>query len=278
MKQTNVPLGIKQVFLSFAQAYYATVDQTFTWDIDPRKTKIFIGDKYAVNPAIVERMPSIILSRGTLTWAQTSINQLLAQDSPIAADTNKFRTDLVRANVTLTCTSRNGVEAEAIANTLFVNLVGFKDQLRVRGIHQILGISMGDAIPVRGDVESRLMAVPINILFTVQTSMVTTNDYYDIQVFTDLQFTPLTQAGIIYDDWYSYLVSGNSLVFSYPPPEGVELTANYKGKYTLQQYTDVVPSGIIDGVNTIFTLGEDPFCMYDELYNIIITVSGVENE
>lgn len=277
MKQTNIPLGIKKVFLSFAQTYYATADSNFTWNVDPRQTEIFIGDKYAVAPSIVERMPSIILSRGTMTWAQTSINQLQSEDNPIMSDTTKKRTDLVRCNITLTCTSKNGIEAESIANTLFTILVGFKDQLRANGIHQILGVSMGEEIPVRGDVEPRLMAVPVNILFTAQASMVTSNDYYDIQVFTDLQYTALLEPGIVYDSWYSYLVSGNDLIFSYAPPVGVKLTANFQGKYTMSDYTDITPSGVIDGYNKVFTLPEDPYCYYYPLESMLIVVSGVTN-
>lgn len=276
----NIPLAIKKVFLSFLQQYYKTEHATLIWNVDPRNTKIFIGDKYSLNPAIVERMPSIILSRGTMTWAQTSINQLQSQDSAIESDTPKKRTDLVRCSLTLQCTSKNGVEAESIANTVFLNLLGYKDQLRVNGIHQILGVSMGEEVPVRGDVEPRLMAVPINIMFTVQSSVVTSYDIYELKVWTALEPTIYIQEGSVNNAWYSYSVSGETLSFSDAPPSGVALKANYQGKYTLIQYTDEVPSGVCDGVNKIFTLEEAPYCIYETLRYLdigIVAVSGITN-
>ena len=272
---SNVPLEVKKVFLSFAQQYFKTEHPTLIWNVDPRQTKIFIGDKYSLNPAIVERMPSIILSRGTMIWAQTSINQLQEQDSPFGNETTKKRTDLVRCNVTIQCTSKNGIEAESIANLLFINLVGYKDQLRSHGIHQILGVSMGEEVPVRGDVEPRLMAVPINISFTVQSTVVTSTDDYDIRVTTNLADTPQIEEGIVNKNWYSYLVSGNNLVFSEPPPVGASLKATYKGKYTLDQYTNVVPSGTCDGINVLYSLTEEPYCIYETLYHI--SISGLNN-
>lgn len=273
----NIPLGIKKVFLSFAQQYFKTEHPTLIWNVDPRLTKIFIGDKYALNPAIVERMPSIIVSRGTMTWAQTSINQLQSQDSVLAANTAKKRTDLVRCSLTIQCTSKNGIEAETVANTLFVSLIGYKDQLRVNGIHQILAVSMGEEIPVRGDVEPRLLAVPITIMFTVQSTVVTSNDIYDLKVWTDLAFTPYLEGGEVNKNWYSYNTSGSYIVFSTPPPSGVVLNASFKGMYTLNQYTSIIPAGICDGVNDTFLLPEEPYTVYETLGHLIMLVSGISS-
>lgn len=269
----NIPLEIKRVFLSFAQAYFATQHPTLVWNVDPRYTKIFIGDKYALNPAVVERMPSIIFSRGTMAWAQTSMNQLQSQDNNLA-DAAKKRSDLIRCSLTVQCTSKNGIEAESVANTLFTNLVGYKDQLRAKGIHQILGIAMGEEVPVRGDVESRLFSIPINITFTVQASVVTMHEYYDLQVQTDSHFTPLL-LGSVGSGWYSYTLSGASMIFSQPPPSGVSVKATFKGKYTLNQYTNVVPAGIYDGVNYTFVLPEEPYTAYETMQHFITQVSGI---
>ena len=70
MQLTN---NIKKIFLSFAQQYFRDVHPTLTWNPDPRLTKIFIADKYVTAPAIIEKMPAIILSRGPVTYVQSSI-------------------------------------------------------------------------------------------------------------------------------------------------------------------------------------------------------------
>jgi len=271
----NLPVAIKKVFLSFIQNYYATEDPRLVWNVDKRLTRIFIGDKFIAAPEVIEKMPSIILSRGQMMWAQTAIDQLQSSDNPVMGGMfqNKKRTDLVRGNVTFQCISQNGIEAETIANTLFLNLVGYKDQLRANGIHQIMGVSMGEESVLRSDVAPRLVSVPVNVVFTAQVSIATTFDLYLIRVLVDETFTPYAPdepGSNVYDNWFAYAVSGNTLMFSRPPASGANITTAYTGKYTLQQYLDVVPSGVINGINTIFTLPEEVYTTYTILSGIIL--------
>jgi hypothetical protein len=272
----NLPIAIKKVFLSFVQQYYATEDSRLVWNVDKRLTKIFIGDKFIAAPEVVEKMPSIILSRGTMTWAQTSIDQMQNTDLYSATegmDPNKKRTDLVRASITFQCISQNGIEAESIANNLFLNFVGYKDQLRRNGIHQIMGVSMGEETLIRSDAAPRLVSVPVNIVFTTQVSLATTLDLYTIKVLIDGDFTPYAEEGPygrVYREWFSYEISGSHMMFSYPPPSGSAIKVDYTGKYTLTQYTDVTPAGIVNGINTHFILPEDVYTTYVIVSGFII--------
>ena len=267
----NLPVDIKKVFLSFVQEWFQTQHSTLPWDPDIRRTKIFIGDKFVADSVTVERTPSIILTRGDMSWAQSSIDQMQNVDypfSPTGEPANKKRTDLIKASITFQCVSQNGIEAETLANILFLNIVGYKDQFRSNGIHQIIGTSMGEEVLLRGDVVPRLIAVPVHILFTVQASLATTLDLYTIEVLIDGDFTPyaedtvLNAEGSVYNNWLAYEVSGLSLIFSLAPPAGSQLAVTYTGKYTLQQYVNVTPAGIADGNNKIFTLGEDVYTPY----------------
>lgn len=272
----NLPVSIKRVFLSFLQEWYSTQDTKLVWNVDRRLTKIFIGDKFIASPEIVEKMPSIILSRGQLVWAQTSIDQMKTVDLPMSVagmDPNKERTDLVRASITLQCISQNGIEAETMANTLFLNLVGYKDQFRRNGIHQIMGVSMGEETPLRSDVSPRLIAVPVNVVFTVQASIATTLDLFTIGVLMDTSFVPYAEGGPfghVYHDWFSYEISGNQMQFSYPPFSGSVLSASFTGRYTLNTYTNVTPAGLIDGINKTFTLPEAVYTEYAILSGVVI--------
>lgn len=276
MQLTN---NIKKTFLSFAQQYFKNVHPTLTWNADVRLTKIFIADKNVSAPAIIEKMPSIILARGPVTYAQTSIDQAQYIDN-VALPQAKQRTDLVRASITYNCTSQNGIEAEEIANTLYLNLVGFKDQFRSNGIHQIMGISMGEEQIVRGDVVPRLFMVPVNVIFTVQTTIVTADDLYTAVVYTNDNLTaqvPGSENLNTTANMFGYVASGNTLTFSYPPGSGSSLKVNYTGKYSLTDYTNVTPAGICDGVNIIFTLPEDIYTPYTTYSGLLIYASGFTN-
>lgn len=276
MQLTN---NIKRIFLSFAQQYYRDVHPTLTWNVDPRLTKIFIGDKFIAAPAVYEKMPSILLSRGSAAYANTSIDLMQSMGSPVYTETKK-RTDLIRGSVTFNCLSQNGVEAEDMANTIFQQIVGFKDQFRARGIHQILGVSISEEQPVRGDVVPRLALVAVTVMYTAQVGIMTIEDLYSIQVFTDSQYLgQLSSQRPGARDWYmyGYTIDGNKLLFNYAPAVGTNVLTNFTGAITLTPYTNYTPSGLIDGTNTEFTLPEAPYTAYTTLSGILIYVSGLEN-
>ncbi len=266
---------IKRTFLSFAQTYFRDVHHNpkLRWNLDQRITKIFIGDKNIAAPAAVDKMPSIILARGSMSYIQSSIDQMQYENSPFGEPEAKQRTDLVRGTVTYNCTSQNGVEAEEIANVLFLNIVGFKDQFRKNGIHQILGLSIGEEQLARSDANPRLSVVPVTIMFTAQTTALSVTDLYEIQVTTGGDYRGQIPNG--WDVWNSapemlgYTVSGLTLTFVVPPASGISLLATYTGKYTLTPYENVTPSGIVDGDNNVFTLDEPVYSPYLILSGIV---------
>jgi hypothetical protein len=263
---------IKRTFLSFAQTYFRDVHPTLKWNVDARVTKIFIGDKNIAAPSIVDKTPSIILARGSMSYIQSSIDQVQYQNTPIGPPETKQRTDLVRGTVTYNCASQNGVEAEEIANLLFLNIVGFKDQFRHNKIHQILGVSIGEEQLARSDVSPRLSVVPVTVMFTAQTTSLTTTDLYTIQITEDGDYRaqmPLDwQVQNVAPEMLGYTISGLTLTFTEPPASGIALRATYTGRFTMNRYTDVTPAGIIDGANNVFTLEE-------EVYSPYLTLSGI---
>jgi len=218
-----------------------------------------------------------------MSWAFTSIDQLKTTDLMMSVldpsspngwmDPNVKRTDLMRCSVTLTCLSTNGIESETLANTIIQNLVGYKQQLRHNGIHQILGISMGEEQPVRGDVAPRLSAVPVNVVFTVQSNIATTLDLYTITVLMDGDFVPYTEGGPygnVHQSFFSYEISGNVMSFNEPPPAGATLSVSFTGRYTLNRYVNVTPSGLVDGINYMFYLPEAVYTTYAILSGIVV--------
>jgi hypothetical protein len=245
----SVSIDIKKVFLSFAQQYYATHPK-LTWNADPRLTKIYIADKYALDPAVVEKMPAIILNLGARGFVRTSIGQVMERD---LTRPHTHRTDLIQGLVTYNCISKNGIEAETIADGLLLRLMGFKDEFRTHKIHQLLGMNIGEEQVIRGDASVRMSMVPVYVQYTVQTGA-----EYDERIYTLNVYNSSTE---VYEAIHFEVVSGHNIIFETAPASGSVLTAQYTGKYTLTDKTETL-TGAINGANKIFFTSEDIFTDY----------------
>jgi hypothetical protein len=240
----SVSIDVKKIFLSFVQQYFIDHPR-LTWNVDPRITKIFIADKYAVDPAVVEKMPAIILNLGTRGFARTSIGQVLERE---LSRTHTLRSDLIQGMVTFHCISKNGIEAETIADGLLLRIMAFKDEFRKHKIHQILGTNIGEEQVIRSDSSPRMSMVPVYVQYTVQAGTSFEEDIYDLVVSNN--------NAQVYEA-IGYEVSGqHHIVFNTAPAVGSILTATYTGKYTLQTKTETL-IGAVTGTNRIFEVSED---------------------
>ena len=269
----SISLDIKRIFLSFAQQYFRDLPNRYAWNPDSRLTKIFIGDKFsAVSPAI-EKYPAIILSLNTMRWGRQSIDQRSSFPGFALDNVTKVRSDLILGSVTYQCLSPSPIEAELIADLLFENLVGQKDQFRANGINQLLDIQQGDSQQLRADTIGRLYAVPVTVYYTKQASVTTAPDNYDLLVYTGDYSVPALQSviGLEYFDALTYNVSGLEIIFNQPPASGLQFSARYIDSITLQEVNEVI--GTTDGVQLIYELTSEPYC-FNEMLNHVKFVPG----
>jgi hypothetical protein len=266
----SLSLNIKRTFLSFAQQYFRDVPTRYKWDPDPRLTKIFIGDKFSSKSATLEKYPSIILASNTKRWGRTSIDQRAKYPGLGVDNITKVRSDLVVGSITYQCLSSNPIEAELIADLLFENLVGYKDQFRSNDIHQLLDIQQGDSQQLRADTVGRLYAVPVTVYYAKQASITTAPVDYDLRVYTytgNFSESSLQSiVGVEYLEALTYAVSGLEIVFNFPPASGLQLSARYVDAITLQEIDEVI--GATDGVQVIYSLANIPYCLYANLNHI----------
>lgn len=254
----SLSINVKKIFLSFVQKYYAE-DPIFTWVPDPRVTKIFIADKYALDTAAVEKIPSIILNLGGRTWVQSSMDQRLTTD--LTRNVTE-RTDLLRCSITYHVISKNGIEAETIADGLLLRIMAFKGEFRKKKIHQIISSSIGEEQIIRGDASARMIMVPVYVQFTVQAGTQFEEDINTLHVWEN--------ETLVYE-FIDYIVSGNSIGFFSPPASGLAMTATYTGRYTLTNYNNVaLAPPYSDGVNYTFYTDEAIFAQYPLLSGISI--------
>lgn len=147
------------------------------WSPEEEKSQITICDKYSFNLARVGTTPAIVANRGPLAWGRTSgFRQMQSEDVRTGRRTY---TDLVTGSLVLSCFSRSGEEAEAIAGYLFESFQALRDVLRnlasrgiMRASHlgffRIEAAQMGEEALVKGGVRPEISVVPVAIQARVQ--------------------------------------------------------------------------------------------------------------
>ncbi len=291
---TNINLWIKHTFLSFAQGYFSS-DEKFTWVIDPRQSKIIIADKFAVDLGVIEMRPAIILSRGRYGWAdyirgQDGRNAPLSSKkvdtlmpAPSADRWGDFIfTDLLRGSITYNVLSKNGIEAEDIANRLFIALSGYKNEFKIYGIHDIKGITIGDERLVKTTSEIEAVGITVSLSFTAQRSIEKAAKLNNISAI--MQIPRETTTGIITQDInlyenidYRVINNGTTLEFlEAPAADTIAVNLSFIDAITLDLVTTPV-IGDFDADNVSYTVSGGTVYGYFTLSDAII-VSGLSEE
>jgi len=194
---------IKGYCLEVAQLLFYDGNPTgFVWDPDQEKTEVMVVDKYAFNLDQVGTTPAVVANRGPQRWmASSGFRQL--QSANLRTDARTY-TDLVRGTVTLSCFSRQGLEAESIAGYLWESFQTLRDVLRKiarRGImvpnhlgfFRINATDMGEEALVKADSRPEISVVPVALQAIVQRRWRVTPDarkLQDIIVRTSRSGTP----------------------------------------------------------------------------------------
>ena len=143
----------------------------FLWNIDVTQTKILIVDSYTEDLERMELRPAIVLRRGGTGWMNTSLNQRLSFDWRTSA---RGYTDLIYTDLTLECLSRNGLEAEFLADLVFQGIQFFALQIRERGAFKVNSVAIGSETLIQSDSQQELTAVPVNMTLSFQQKWLVT--------------------------------------------------------------------------------------------------------
>lgn len=90
----------------------------------------------------------------------------------------------------------------------------------------------------------------------------------------DIFYNGLLQKEGIDED---YTISGRVITFNTPPIEGSKLLTSYRTYSEINFIDNETPSGLIDGINTVFTLSTTPVAGSEHLYlNGLLQDSGMD--
>jgi len=162
----------KDTVLSVLQEFFSNeknvgAELLFNRELD--QSKVLIADKYTYNLDDVEKRPGVVVMRGAQTWTRRGLDQFKGWEGPNTAE--RF-TDLVQGTFTCQCMSKVGIEAESIAHLVFGFFQFFRRALRdrVKGIHDITSIALGEELVALSDSKVEVSVVPVTIVLMFQLS------------------------------------------------------------------------------------------------------------
>jgi hypothetical protein len=173
MRPTSLAKDLVLKFLQdlFSESQLYDGKNDYHWDQDPQKSNILIVDAYTEDLERMEQRPAIILRRGGTGWMNTSINQRLGFNWQTGA---RSYTDLIYSDLTLECLSRNGLEAEFLADIVFQGIQFFALQIREAGAFKVNSVAIGTETLIQSDAQQELTAVPVTMTLSFQNKWMVT--------------------------------------------------------------------------------------------------------
>ena len=256
MIKGNLLLDVKRLFLSFAQAVFSNNIQ-FRWDPDLKKTDIIIVDRNAVDLGVVVKRPTIVLQRGAFSWmyavrGQDGTNAVGFNDKFLADNTgypntirSKVYTDLLRCTLSFFCLAKDGIQAEIIANHLFIALTAARDDFRKLGVQNITGLSMSEEQIVKQSSTLEYSGIQIQIGFTIQPTITVEDRLNNCYIYIDNDlFSEQTD--------YSIEDLGTKVVFKEIPSETPKI-----------DYIDAITLATVNAVSLVPTADTKEFLVPD---------------
>lgn len=140
----------------------------FQWTEDELQSKISISDVFPKRED-PEKKPAIVVSRENMMLTNRGIGHF--KGWTFSKNFGSRYMDLLQSQVVIECYSREGLEAEKIANIVFGSLLYYRKKLREVGrIHDVLVANIGKETPQRVSSEITLSMVPVQLSFSFTES------------------------------------------------------------------------------------------------------------
>jgi hypothetical protein len=161
---------VKNRLLEFLRFIFERSD-TFQFNDDEIESKISISDRFPKKEDY-EKKPAIVVRRENLMLTNRGIGHF--KGWTCSKNFGSRFMDLLQSQVVIECYSREGLEAEKIANMVFGAILFYRRKLREVGrVHDILVANIGPEVPQRISSEITLTMVPVQLSFTFSEEWVT---------------------------------------------------------------------------------------------------------
>lgn len=138
--------------------------ERFTYNDDEIQSKISISDIFPKKEDY-EKKPAIVVRRENMILTNRGIGHFMGWT--YSKNFGSRFMDLLQTQVVIECYSREGLEAEKIANMVFASILFYRRKLRTIGrVHDILAAGIGPEAPQRVSSEVTMAMVPVHVSFT----------------------------------------------------------------------------------------------------------------
>lgn len=168
----RIPLAaifIKRTAIEFLQILFGQrAPGHLHWNKDITQSDLQISDIGGVNFTDVDKRPMIIGVRGPLSWLGMGLGGGSFESANMQTG-KKVYSDLVTGSVAFNCISREGVEAEEIAQNVFNLFKFFGPELRKYGFFTIKSLNIGAESSIKtSGIEDESTLVPVYITAQIQ--------------------------------------------------------------------------------------------------------------
>jgi hypothetical protein len=162
---------IKDAVLHFLQTTFSMSDlfkdqqNIFRYSSDERVSRIMIADFNTENLNSINMKPAILVRRGSITAQELGIGDKTGETFLTATEKREL---LLHSDITLQCYSREGLEAELLAVTIFKMIRYLNEDIqRNYSIYNINARAIGSEEPIKRESMSELVMVPVSVIVSV---------------------------------------------------------------------------------------------------------------
>jgi hypothetical protein len=155
----------KDILLLSLKTFFSTHEE-FTWSANSKDTVLTISDSFPVDREKKENYPTVILQRHDFTWRNRHLNQTSYNN----LQDKRYGLDLLSGTFTCLCASTLGLEAERLAEDVFLFFTRFREIISAKGLFDVKNLSIGAEQVQRAGSDTDIVVVPVRLGVSIEDS------------------------------------------------------------------------------------------------------------
>lgn len=129
----------------------------FRWSPVPVESKVFISDAFPTDKEQTKLYPAVVTRRGAFQWRNRHLNQTAYNNM----QGKMAKGDILYGQFDILCASPTGLEAERLAEEVFLLFTWFRDEISSKGLFDIRSIQLGTEEMVKAGSDTDIVIVPV---------------------------------------------------------------------------------------------------------------------